>query len=61
MSVFETDRKYDAIVIMGVIEHLPHYKKVLDKFVKFLRPGGRIFLDASAAVKKYRASSRAAG
>ena len=57
MSVFETDRKYDAIVIMGVIEHLPHYKKVLDKFVKFLRPGGRIFLDASAAVKKYELSS----
>src|SRR6476660_7946692 len=28
---YQTDRKYDAIVIMGVIEHLPQYKPVLDK------------------------------
>ena len=54
---YDTDRKYDAIVIMGVIEHLPQYKKVLDKFVKYLKPGRRVFIDASACTKKYELSS----
>jgi cyclopropane-fatty-acyl-phospholipid synthase len=49
--------KYDAIVIMGVIEHLPDYQRVLDKFVTLLKPGGRIFLDGSACIKKYELSS----
>jgi cyclopropane-fatty-acyl-phospholipid synthase len=48
LLAYETDRKYDAIVIMGVIEHLPQYKLVLDKFMALLKPGGRIFLDGSA-------------
>jgi cyclopropane-fatty-acyl-phospholipid synthase len=57
LLAYETDRRYDAIVIMGVIEHLPQYKKVLDRFVKFLKPGGRVFLDGSANTKKYELSS----
>ena len=57
LLAYDTDRKYDAIVIMGVIEHLPHYKKVLDRFVKFVKPGGRVFLDGSANTKKYELSS----
>lgn len=51
------DRKYDAIVIMGVIEHLPNYERVLDKLVTLLKPGRCIFLDASACTKKYELSS----
>ncbi len=54
---YRSDRKYDAIVIMGVIEHLPHYKAVLDRFASLIKPGGRIFLDASACTKKYELSS----
>jgi len=54
---YQTDQKYDAIVIMGVIEHLPNYAQVLDKFSAILKPGGRIFLDASACTKKYELSS----
>jgi cyclopropane-fatty-acyl-phospholipid synthase len=42
---------------MGVIEHLPQYQKVLDKFYSMLKPGGYIFLDGSAATKKYELSS----
>jgi cyclopropane-fatty-acyl-phospholipid synthase len=57
LLAYDTDRKYDAIVIMGVIEHLPQYKKVLDRFVKLLKPGARVFLDASANTKKYELSS----
>jgi cyclopropane-fatty-acyl-phospholipid synthase len=48
---YETTEKYDAIVIMGVIEHLPQYDKVLRK------PGGLIFLDGSACTKKYELST----
>ena len=54
---YTTERKYDAIVIMGVIEHLPQYDRVLEKFTALLKPGGRIFLDGSACTKKYELSS----
>ena len=54
---YETTEKYDAIVIMGVIEHLPQYGPVLAKFASLLRPGGRIFLDGSACTKKYELST----
>lgn len=54
---YESACKYDAIVIMGVIEHLPNYLRVLQKFASLLRPGGRIFLDGSASTKKYELSS----
>jgi cyclopropane-fatty-acyl-phospholipid synthase len=54
---YTTDTKYDAIVIMGVIEHLPDYKRVLEKFASLLKPGGRVFLDGSACTKKFELSS----
>jgi cyclopropane-fatty-acyl-phospholipid synthase len=54
---YQTDRKYDAIVIMGVIEHLPHYDRVLEKFASLLKRGGNIFLDGSACTKKYELSA----
>ena len=57
LLAYDADRTYDAIVIMGVIEHLPQYKRVLDKFVTLIKPGGKIFLDASACTKKYELSS----
>jgi cyclopropane-fatty-acyl-phospholipid synthase len=54
---YKTERKYDAIVIMGVIEHLPNYGAVLERFMNILKPGRFIFLDASACTKKYELSS----
>lgn len=54
---FEPGEKFDAIVIMGVIEHLPDYARVLRKFDDLLKPGGFIFLDGSAARKKYELST----
>jgi cyclopropane-fatty-acyl-phospholipid synthase len=63
-EIVETDflayrptRRFDAIVLMGIMEHLPHYRKVLGRFEALLRPRGRVYLDASAARFKYRASS----
>ena len=57
LLAYHTDRKYDAIVIMGVIEHLPQYDRVLAKFMSLLKPGGNIFLDGSACTKKFELSS----
>ena len=54
---YEPDEKFDSIVIMGVIEHLPNYERVLKKFDYLLKPGGLIFLDGSAARKKYELST----
>ncbi len=42
---------------MGVIEHLPNYERVLKKFNHLLKPGGLVFLDGSAARKKYELST----
>lgn len=44
---------YDAIVILGVMEHLPDYPAVLRQFERLLKPGGRVYLDASAFREKY--------
>jgi cyclopropane-fatty-acyl-phospholipid synthase len=57
LLAYRTERKYDAVVIMGVIEHLPQYDHVLQKFMTFLKPGGNVFLDGSACTKKYELSS----
>jgi cyclopropane-fatty-acyl-phospholipid synthase len=54
---YEPKEQFDAIVIMGVIEHLPDYERVLRKFQRLLKPGGRVFLDGSAAKKKYELST----
>jgi cyclopropane-fatty-acyl-phospholipid synthase len=54
---YTTDKPYDAIVIMGVIEHLPNYLAVAQKFKTLVKPGGKIFLDGSATVTKYELSS----
>ena len=54
---YEPKQRFDAIVMMGVIEHLPDYAKVLERFLRFVKPGGTVFLDGSAATKKYELSS----
>ena len=54
---YDPKEKFDSIVIMGVIEHLPHYERVLKKFDHLLKPGGKVFLDGSAARKKYELST----
>ncbi|MFL5384958.1 MAG: SAM-dependent methyltransferase [Longimicrobiaceae bacterium] len=44
--------RYDAIVNLGVTEHLPDYAATLKKYDALLKPGGKIYLDASATRKK---------
>jgi cyclopropane-fatty-acyl-phospholipid synthase len=57
LLAYQTELKYDGIVIMGVIEHLPQYDRVLNKLASLLKPGGYIFLDGSASTRKYELSS----
>jgi cyclopropane-fatty-acyl-phospholipid synthase len=51
------ERPYDAIVIMGVTEHLPDYPGTLAVCERLLKPGGRVYVDASAARRRYDLSS----
>ncbi len=50
---YTSPQPYDAIVILGVMEHLPDYRAALRQFQRLLKPGGRIYLDASSYRQKY--------
>ncbi len=54
---FRSEQRFDAIVLMGIMEHLPDYPRVMKKFAELLKPGGYVYIDASAAREKYTASS----
>jgi cyclopropane-fatty-acyl-phospholipid synthase len=54
---FPTTKKYDAAVMMGIIEHLPDYERVLAKLGALVKPGRCMFIDGSACTKKYELSS----
>jgi cyclopropane-fatty-acyl-phospholipid synthase len=54
---YETPEKYDAIVNMGVTEHLPNYRATLRKYAQLVRPGGYVYLDALAMRAKHRVST----
>ena len=49
--------RYDAVVVLGVTEHLTDYPATLREFQRVLRPGGRVYLDASASRRRYTMSS----
>jgi cyclopropane-fatty-acyl-phospholipid synthase len=50
---YDSPKPFDAIVILGVMEHLPDYPAVLKRLLRLLKPGGRVYLDASAFREKY--------
>ena len=54
---FESDRPFDAIVNLGVTEHLPDYAATLARYERLLVPGGRVYLDACSSRKKFPFSS----
>lgn len=53
---YQPDEPYDAIVIYGVIEHIPEYRKLFERFWSCLKPGGKVYLDGSATKEKYSLS-----
>ena len=42
----KVDQRFDAIVNLGVSEHLPDYRTTLAQYGRLLVPGGRIYLDS---------------
>lgn len=50
---YRPDLRYDAIVNLGVSEHLPDYAATLACYERLLRPGGRIYLDACSSRVKH--------
>lgn len=54
--VHKPERPYDAIVILGVIEHIPYYRRFFQQVWNLLKPGGLIYMDASADITKYEVS-----
>ena len=54
---FKSEKQFDAIVLLGVMEHLPDYTRILNCFNNLLRPGGHVVFDAGAFTKKHRKSS----
>ncbi|WP_436530850.1 class I SAM-dependent methyltransferase [Actinoplanes sp. HUAS TT8] len=54
---YESPEAFDAIVNMGVTEHLPDYATTLKTYARLLKPGGRVYLDALAMRRKHTAST----
>jgi cyclopropane-fatty-acyl-phospholipid synthase len=54
--VHTPEKPYDAIVILGVIEHIPYYRRFFEQAWKVLKPGGLIYMDASADIEKFGVS-----
>ena len=54
---FAPNRKFDAITLLGVMEHLPDYGRLLRRFDGLLSPHGRVYMDFSAVRKKYGVST----
>lgn len=50
---YNSPKKFDAIVNLGVTEHLPDYNRTINVYRRLLKPGGKVYIDASATRKKY--------
>ena len=48
---------YDHVLILGVIEHIPNYARFCERVWDALKPGGLLYLDASATREKYAGSA----
>jgi cyclopropane-fatty-acyl-phospholipid synthase len=54
---FEPGRQFDAISLMGVIEDLADYPRVMRRVSRWLQPGGRIYFDFAASPGPFGVSS----
>jgi len=46
---YRPEEKYDALSIMGVIEDLSDYPRVMKQIATFIKPGGKVYLDFASA------------
>ena len=54
---YDSPEQYDAIVILGVMEHLPDYPRLFARFSRLLKPGGRVYMDFAANRRKFSVST----
>ena len=54
---FESAERFDAIVLLGVMEHLPEYERLVRRFDMLLAPGGYLYMDFVATRQKYAIST----
>jgi cyclopropane-fatty-acyl-phospholipid synthase len=54
---YQSREPYDAIINLGVTEHLPDYPRTLKQYQRLLKPGGRVYADACASRTKFPFSS----
>jgi cyclopropane-fatty-acyl-phospholipid synthase len=54
---YQPSRRYDGISLMGVMEDLSDYPRVMERVSRWVRPGGRIYCDFASADKRFSTSA----
>jgi len=54
---YKPSEKYDGLVMMGVIEDLSDYSRVMKRIANWVKPGGRVYLDFASAKKHFGTAS----
>jgi ubiquinone/menaquinone biosynthesis C-methylase UbiE len=55
---FATDRQFDRIVSVRVLEYIPEWRQVVGKLGRLARPGGRVVLITKTPVSVWRGTGR---
>jgi cyclopropane-fatty-acyl-phospholipid synthase len=54
---FEPDEPFNGIVMSGVIEDLSDYPLVMQRLPRYLKPGGRVYMDFATTRERFDTSS----
>jgi cyclopropane-fatty-acyl-phospholipid synthase len=54
---YNPDEQYDAVALMGVLEDLSDYEAVITRLRRWVKPGGKVYLDFAAARQRFGTSS----
>ena len=54
---FEPEEPFNGIVMSGVIEDLSDYQLVMQRLPRYLKPGGRVYLDFATTRERFDTSS----